>query len=191
MCLGRQTPSARSVESKILVPTDRATNQLRTYNTNIHFVQGLKGGAAAAMVGHKELSARQRSGLFACLAARALTEKVVFFSSKQTGVSRDICEPHTFTICGLSKHASCKAPSHSQHKWKSKHLAKKSWQVHQCRKYVCQVLAIPDSAAKSICQSSPKCTIDHSTPKFYQSKKILLPTCANFLGKTKVLSFSS
>lgn len=182
MCLGRQTPSARSVESKILVPTDRATNQLRTYNTNIHFVQGLKGGgAAAAMVGHKELSARQRSGLFACLAARALTENVVFFSSKQTGVSRDICEPHTFTICGLSKHASCKAPSHSQHKWKSKHLAKKkSWQVHQRRKYVCQVLAIPDSAAKSICQSSPKRT--QHTKILSEQENFAVDLC-QFLGE--------
>lgn len=125
VCLGRQTPSARSVESKNLVPTDKVTNQLRTYNTNIHFVQDLKGGLQLQRSGTK--SCQQDNDRPVCLPGCACFdgENFFFFSSKQTGVSRDICEPRTFTICGLSKHASCKAPPHSQHEWKSKHLEAK------------------------------------------------------------------
>lgn len=59
-CEPAKTQSAQCVESKNLVTTDKAASQLRTYITNIHFVQDLKGERgewlAAAMVGYDESS---------------------------------------------------------------------------------------------------------------------------------------
>lgn len=58
-CEPAKTQSAQSVESKNLVTTDKAASQLRTYITNIHFVQDLKGERgewlAATMVGYDEV----------------------------------------------------------------------------------------------------------------------------------------
>lgn len=75
-CEPAKTQSAQCVESKNLVTTDKAASQLRTYITNIHFVQDLKGERgewlAAAMVGYDE-SVLCKMKIQTCLDARAST----------------------------------------------------------------------------------------------------------------------